>query len=144
MTLSEAIRLGSTLTGQAFGQLIDFKGNTCALGGAALAAGIRLRDYDGVFFWARIVCLFPCLQELVSRYELPFELAEHLQEFPEYPLVGVIQQLDDALHWTRERIAQWVVDHDLDGQSVEVGVEKSALELAATLGERAQMEKVLA
>ena len=95
LRLSEAIRLGAMLKPQVFGILRDGIG-TCALGAALEACGIVANHLNN-------------LEYVINRW--PWTDAK----FHNCPGCGywgypsaVITHLNDAHHWTREQIADWV------------------------------------
>jgi hypothetical protein len=109
MRLSEAIRLGSTLNRQGFGDFRTYGGvngvRTCALGAALAAVGVTelptiIAD-EGVYyalFWR-----WPYVQ--VRRVTTcPSGVCGHAA----IPLNELIAHLNDMHRWTRERIADWV------------------------------------
>lgn len=94
MKLSEAIRLGSTLAPQAFG---NFKhgGGTCALGAAWEAVcgdiGVGILDLPSDWSWTGR-----------TSVECP------ACDAPSGSVTRVITHLNDDHRWTREAIADWV------------------------------------
>lgn len=89
MRLSQAIRVGSKLTRQAWGQIKAVDGSTCALGAAA--EGLEI-DLSSATCWTSVVC-----RKLEALY-------------PQFnPLIfNAIYILNDIEHWKREAIADWV------------------------------------
>lgn len=119
MKLSEAMRLGSMLVPQGFGDLLDYKTDTreiiaaCAAGAAHLAVG-GLVDQD--VCWEE-----PWPWVGVTRQPCPVPLCISCSE----AVVGtLIPHLNDHHLWTRERVADWVetiepTEVDADGRSRE-------------------------
>jgi hypothetical protein len=101
MKLSEAIRLGAMMHPQ--GRMVLFDGvRTCALG-AALAAVGKL-DRDAVI--ADIFLSWPWLHGMTFGELL---VKPQCLCFGDWATVGdMIMMLNDAVGWTRERIADWV------------------------------------
>lgn len=99
LSLSDAIRLGSMDHPQAFGVYEREDGASCALGSAARAAGFRLGACDGV-----------------SRLFLRWPYAAKDAQCPECQGLGQVANaivcLNDLHGWTRERIADWVVQFE--------------------------------
>lgn len=92
MKLSEAIRLGSLLKPQAFGDMWVGVGS-CAFGAAYDAAGITITTTEASDIWPWLDAPMKCpvcgaLEELVT-----FVISAHL---------------NDTHRWTREEIADWV------------------------------------
>lgn len=94
MKLSEAIRLGAMLKPQSFYDY-EIAGGTCAIGAALDAIGaLSSFDDDAEFF--------PILRREQRDVQCPA-----CRQWLSYAS-GVIVHLNDAHHWTRERIADWV------------------------------------
>lgn len=91
MTLSDAIRLGAMMKPQAFGSLRDESGATCAMGAAEDALGRRPYAVFPKHPALRAVC--------PACAYAPTQLNGCLY---------TIAHLNDAHHWTREAIADWV------------------------------------
>lgn len=119
MRLSEAIRLGAMNTTQGFGSdSIRNSKSPCALGAALLAVGrmqeslppIALRNvpYD------TIVQLWPYANRRVIAPETTGDT---------YKLMIVIYLLNDSRRWSREKIADWV-----EQKEIELGVYQPSLE----------------
>lgn len=125
MKLSEAIRLGSMISPQAFGVIGSSEG-TCALGGAFEAAGLK-----------RIAPLgreFPTLPtrglatEAEGTFCVSYEWFRTLSVYASCPggcacklastrqLCSQIPHLNDVHRWSRERIADWVHSIELRGE----------------------------
>jgi hypothetical protein len=135
MRLSEAIRLGSMLKPQGFGDLYVREGS-CALGAAYDAIGaanvVKSGDLDAMRERLRAIWPF-----LVADTESACPVCTYTEGNLEY----IIAHLNDFHGWTRERIADWVatiepseaLSGDAD-QPVEVscGVEET---VAAVLAE---------
>lgn len=107
--LSEAIREGAKLHGQAFGDYRDDEGNTCALGAAASTVLVGWEDQD--MRWHEkvadeLVKIWPELETAVAPDKRPKELQDRGRAG--HYLKWVIADLNDILGWTRERIADWV------------------------------------
>lgn len=111
MRLSEAIRLGAMLKPQGYGRLLDWNGDTCALGAACEAVGIRISVHQS------------------SPNNATFRRWPILRERVESPMTDrhragrasvsvTIQSLNDSARWTREQIADWV--ETLESRSTEV------------------------
>jgi len=104
--LSEAILLGSVGTGQAFGEYVDKKGNTCALGAALCAIGklTDLSEYTinlGLAWpYHKMSCIHPIAGIKMS-------------------MVHIITHLNDIEGWSRPQIAAWVAE-----QEVRLGLDK--------------------
>lgn len=103
MRFSEAIRLGATMTRQAFGVgSTPDKSATCAIGAAWDAVG--LLDSDGL---SHKGCTFPWPEAISIKVNCPATgCVRH-----EGLLIAVIH-LNDDHYWTRERIADWVELHE--------------------------------
>lgn len=91
MKLSEAIRLGAMLGPQCKGSY-RLRDATCALGAAAIAMNCQCRD---------LVTLFPEIGRL-----------------GECGLGSKIAELNDFQDYSREQIADWLVESGLDCESV--------------------------
>lgn len=107
MKLSDAILLGSTLSGQAWRTLETGDGRRCALGGALAAEGIpfigRLGTKDAFLLFRD---LWPHLLDRSNRLDCPARCGTMDS------LAGLIAHLNDTEEWTRERIAAYVVQFD--------------------------------
>lgn len=109
MRLSEAIRLGSTLNRQGFGNFRVYGGvngvRTCAIGAALAAIGVTElpnlisseEEYRAIFYY------WPCM---VTRQMISCPAAYCI--YPKDPLDVIIAHLNDLHRWTREQIADWV------------------------------------
>lgn len=94
MRLSDAIRLGSMLGPQYFGDFYSGAGATCAFGAALEAIDLVFVDSDDVVRqWPWIVQIVPCPCGLCR---------ERLR------VVDAVPHLNDDVYWSRERIADWV------------------------------------
>jgi hypothetical protein len=91
MLLSEAIRLGAMLGPQVKDYFVVENGGSCALGAAIRALGLKPQ-----FGYAELLRVFPALRQ---------------------SLVQSIVQCNDRLGWTRQQIADWIIDNDLDCES---------------------------
>lgn len=104
MKLSEAIRLGSLLKPQGFGDLLDHKGRSCAFGAALEASGYRISadryadnpSVHSVWSWLKNDCRCP-EQSLQGCSEIYIK-----------NMATVIAHLNDHHLWTREQISAWV------------------------------------
>jgi len=92
MRLSEAIRLGALWGPQIQGTYVSEQGGSCALGAAIQALGLKPE-----FGYAELRRVFPDLSQ---------------------SLVEAIVQRNDFLGWTREQIADWLVQSELDCEAV--------------------------
>lgn len=119
MKLSDAIRAGSKVTKQHFGDLFKIRygdiGYTCALGAAALGAG------EGIE---------PNSYAITQRFP---ELYNHRDVCPvcndtlyNQTLFFLISHLNDEHHWKREAIADWLDEMTLDLTPVAISVEAAA------------------
>jgi hypothetical protein len=102
MKLSEAILLGSTMSGQCWSVLSlnypDGRIDTCALGSAALAIGkLNYVALERAFPW--IDNVFAGCPECDPLYGAGSTILA---------VYGMIPHLNDNHRWTRERIAEWV------------------------------------
>lgn len=138
MLLSDAIRLGAMLNRQGWlwlknWELPDGKGacETCALGGAMDAVGV---DTDGIDPIAAMEAVFPKLKEdfLPTLYELSRVTVDHEMPMSPDTLIGYISCLNDTGYYSREWIADWLVESGNDCESVEISIETPAAELAHT------------
>ena len=91
MRLSEAIMLGSTLSKQGFGVIVDADGNRCAYGAALQAVGKSIPQLFTSWPWLN---------------GGPMDCPECGQSTAKYAVVST--HLNDKHKWTRERIAEWV------------------------------------
>jgi hypothetical protein len=101
MKLSEAIRLGSVMTGQAFNfYYIESAGaavDTCPLGSALLAVG---KLHEAVLVWQ----VWPWMQVGTVRCPVDGCAISRI----DLSANNTISHLNDYHRWTREAIAQWV------------------------------------
>lgn len=100
--LSAAMRAGAALSDQCFRQLIDVYGRTCALGAAALGAGIVVETIALFDTWPELdgpASLAPNPEALPT--DTPFDLGCVY-------LSNLIEFLNDTRGWSRERIADLV------------------------------------
>ena len=112
MRLSEAMRLGATLSPQTWGRLIGgyrpseagTEYSTCALGAAADAAGML--ELPKIASLHRV---WPILNALVAEHELPVGISR--RPFSRR-LSQVIFYLNDVERWSRSRIADWIEDYE--------------------------------
>ncbi len=100
MRLSEAIRLGSMLKPQGYGQLYAM-GKTCAFGAALDAVG---HLSDRAFFGSEWSDLFPEMGN-AGRWLCP---ACHSRDVVLHGISCAVVHLNDVHHWTREGIADWL------------------------------------
>jgi hypothetical protein len=114
MRLSEAIRLGAALRGQAFGfGYSEFKQRTCAVGAAAEAVGLYKIDAEG-----------RCVQTDVDIFAaLPMLKVPTICPLCRYrgATGNVMAHLNDWHRWTREAIADWVVVEETVAEQTVVG-----------------------
>ena len=96
MLLSEAIRLGATLGPQTRHFLIASGGASCALGAATAAIGLVSTEYQSLTYDA-LQRAFPVFQGDSG-----------------FRLMYYITKLNDFLCLSREEIADWIVNNDLD------------------------------
>lgn len=102
MRLSEAIRLGATMTRQCFGDLHDDEfTSTCAFGAAWDAIGL-LRVSEAT---RRLG--FPLAWEWIKSTHLSCPKCEFSDS-----ICGIVMHLNDDHHWTREHIADFVELHE--------------------------------
>lgn len=101
MKLSEAIRLGATISKQICGQLMDSEGNTCAIGSALVACGAK------EMMARRAYVLFPLLAQ---RVPIPNVITGRYADVRNLnaDVYSIITHLNDVFGWTREQIADWV------------------------------------
>ena len=92
MWLSEAIRLGALWGPQIRGTYVSAQGGSCALGAAIQALGLQPQ-----YGYAELRRTFPTLRQ---------------------SLVEAMAQRNDYLGWTREQIADWLVQSQLDCAAV--------------------------
>ena len=97
MRLSDAIRLGSMLRPQAFGEFFN-GGGSCALGAASEAAGLRLTTSGP---YADLADVFPILNS-------QSDCVCHVCQSHCIELGFVVTHLNDDHRWTRQQIADWV------------------------------------
>lgn len=112
MKLSEAISLGATLRPQAYGTSSMIVGDTiwtCALGGAAEAAGL-------IKITGTVVK--PGMMDIREHFPILNTMWVSPGAFGVCSLCDTIIRLNDSFHWTRELIAQWVesVENRLEQQ----------------------------
>jgi hypothetical protein len=113
MKLSEAIRLGATMSRQAFNGRVD-DGNRCALAAASEACGIPFREYVESCGTHRGVD-YPAVGNTFG--EICFIEAECPEcglkrLFSGWPFLAIIYHLNDEHRWTREQIADFVELHE--------------------------------
>lgn len=94
MKLSEAIRLGAMVKPQSFDG--TNRNKDCAIQAACTAHGLKTKKWW--LLYQRPNSLYPWMKEL--------------RKHPIYgtilPIATIIWDLNDRLHWTRERTADWV------------------------------------
>ena len=104
MKLSEAIRLGAAITEQEYGaffrQIDDRVVATCALGGAALAAGIPIRCSSE--------------QNIYDKWPIIRRLSTHPLRNIRWSMGIIIAILNDTDRWSREKIADWVEMQEME------------------------------
>ena len=98
-TLSQAIRLGATFRDQCFGHFFQY-GKSCAIGAAMEAVGLDQNQYDD------LGKRFPIMNQRVNA---PKEL---LYCYCFMNLAAILWRLNDRLHWSREKIADWVEEQE--------------------------------
>ncbi len=99
--LAQAILAGSRRRPQqAFGEYFIGRQSSCALG-AAYEALFKLPDEAGGVRPQRLDRFFDCLEGSVRQ--CPEGCKKRI------PLGAMICHLNDTHHWTRERIADWIV-----------------------------------
>lgn len=110
MKLSEAMRKGSKMTHQTFGEWTDGPGG-CALMLAALGAGIKSKDslvlgvsHGAVTVPGELMRLYPFMME---RTEKPCPCQQKLGS----SVWETILHLNDIHEWKAERIAGWIETH---------------------------------
>lgn len=104
MRLSEAIRLGSLLRGQAFCEYMTVLEpvRSCALGAALEAMGV-----DGLTGSREVQRIWPWTVD-VCRYVGNCPVCLELKIQHGWPVLSIITHLNDKHQWTREAIADWV------------------------------------
>lgn len=115
LRLSEAIRLGAMLRPQGFGHLFSH-GKSCALGAAKEAIGMKGKrakagegnGWQGFDFYAYWPWLRSRVRHPVTEYG-----------FTEENAFWVVMHLNDHLHWSRERIADWVESVEPKEESID-------------------------
>jgi len=132
MLLSDAIRAGSKLTGQAFWTVKELDGRTCALGAAAEGAGYRVGRCTTTGLAAA-----PWFHYNNHAVACPRPPSWEGRTIGDARLLDVVVFLNDMLQWTRERIADWVEEHEwrlgMRQKPVEPVVEAQALPPKPTL-----------
>lgn len=105
MKYSEAIRLGAMMSpGQAYGELRDSNGNTCARGAAMDAIGILdgwIRGRDITAF-QKMESQFP-----IEKAPASCPLCKGSWAYP-YDVITAVVHLNNEHKWTRQQIADWV------------------------------------
>src|SRR5580704_1940415 len=98
--LSELIRLGSMISGQAFQTMMDPDGNTCAQGAALVALGVPAEQIRHL----HQICT--AWDHPLAAETLPFLLKTEIDPIAdEVNQVGsIIVQLNDLERWSREKI----------------------------------------
>ena len=121
MKLSEAIRLGSMTSLQAFGMMKNYgNGNTCALGAAREAIGL---DAWCAIEWPLQDVACPVCQEV------RFVLSSAIRDYSCSGLFYAIAHVNDVHRWTRPQIADWV---ELQEQQLE-GVDELVASAATVI-----------
>lgn len=113
-TLSAAMRYGSKLKPQAFGSLFKHDGITGVLHSCALGAA-----YDAIESAkgndVRMTCSAHAADALKAHFgkalEKPLTVPDSSQQICE--AINIIPYLNDAMHWSRERIADWLEENGL-------------------------------
>ena len=107
MKLSEAIRLGAMLHPQAFDAFRTPEGHTCVMAAAADAAG--LVTTPGRSPMPALRETFPILNTIITgdhRFQVDCQYAADFDL--EGELTQILVFMNDCLHWSRERIADWI------------------------------------
>lgn len=117
MKLSEAIREGAKLSGQAFGYMTR-GGNACALGAAS-----EWDMFCNGFRYMRITELFPILLSVVEKpCKCEYVGADNWGvQYHGDQFGPIITHLNDHHLWSREAIAEWVevVENKLEAARVD-------------------------
>lgn len=111
MRFSEAIHLGSMLGRQIYGDLENSNGDTCALGAARKALGVKLFEAMRVFYMKRNSRCPEC------SFLHPTSPDAHFSGHHDYPILAISTHLNDFHKWTREAIADW-----LEAEEVKMGI----------------------
>lgn len=135
MLLSEAIRAGKDFGPQLRNKMQDTEGGSCALGGAMRVMGIHgaknIFSPDptdvviGYLSLKEFFNTFPTIIEHLPSYKCNKifinEFTEEIQhEFSVGPsLQEIITQQNDHLGWSRDKIADWIVENGFDCQEVD-------------------------
>lgn len=131
MLLSTAMRLGSMLNPQSWLFLTerDSDGSTCAtcaLGAICEAVGL-LEDEEKDYEDLNIQLIFPAINK--PFHPTPYELARvtvgHKMPMSPDTLAGYISCLNDTGYYSREWIADWLVESGNDCESVEQPIAKT-------------------
>jgi|SRR5579872_6705475 len=122
MKLSEAIRLGSLLSPQIFGELENHNG-TCAMGAAFKAIGYdnKIRIVKPPPEWESLLfshCRCPECDRLLTLPESERRIPTHKTSLL---LVVIVSHLNDYHEWTREAIADWVATQEVAGATIHWG-----------------------
>ena len=130
MKLSEAIREGSKLSKQAFGNLLraDGSGDRCALGAAYHAAGINMILTNGARFLTGEVYIpqdasspFQIFPIFFKSVDLPCDCHSNNSG---YNVFGAVPHLNDYHRWSREAIAEWVETVEDKLESIDIPPEQ--------------------
>ena len=98
--LAAYIRAGASRGPQCFGSYFDEKGGSCALG--AVYEGVyHLPREHGKLIPDHLERLFRCLDEMTKK--CPQGCSKRL------PLASMIVHLNDDHRWSREQIAEWLI-----------------------------------
>ena len=119
MKLSEAIRLGATMSDQCRGEYFDTYNGTCAVGSAMLAVGLEDEEdttEEGLIY----TDVFPLLLTIPGG-------CPECDRMKNYKLENIIIHLNDARLWARETIADWVETLESE-QTSEKGEEQCKLQ----------------
>ncbi len=93
MRVHEAMRLGAMLDGQAFYQLQDRDGNTCAMGAALKAATGKATWTDKALAFSAWMVREPAVCPACTFTD---------------DVMNTVVHLNNHHHWTREQIADWL------------------------------------
>lgn len=103
--MSEAMRLGAMIEPQTFGSLRGAFGGSCAIGSALRAVGISANDAN---YSLAIVTCWPWLKERTCKYPGADPAFMGIKPGDDIEVYRAIWLLNDADHWTREQIAEWI------------------------------------
>lgn len=123
MKLSEYMRLGAMQGKQLFGKLINGTGDSCAIGSVMIAAGVvgPTQPYPELLAGYKLFAMFPVLDNTVPGL-LGDEILARLSTGDVRPrsasVWNLIVWLNNIKKLTREQIADYLVEHDLDCEAV--------------------------